>query len=321
MTIPHIVAAVLGRAVSRLGVTLVPVYLPDAVLPDIATGADAGLQVHELESPSVPTLTLTNPTKRRILVVQGEQFLGGDQNRTLNVSVLVPAGATLEVPVSCLEVGRWGRRRAFNLGPSLAPMAVRRIMHESVNAAARYGALDRSSDQSAVWEAVDDTLARHGVQSPSSAMADADEAVWRRPAEGGAISGLVKRGPAPGQCGVMVFHGDQVRAVEIFGSPALLAAYWEPVVRAHIGDRPDTAGRAPSRSARATALAQLHRLGRADAPARPAIGEGEERHLSDADLEGQALTLDGAVIHLSAFSEDVEPWRRSIHSLRTEVVY
>ena len=42
--------------------------------------------------PAGPTSRL-----RRILLVEGEQFLGGDQNRTLNVSVLVPAAAALKI--------------------------------------------------------------------------------------------------------------------------------------------------------------------------------------------------------------------------------
>ena len=134
MNIPSLEHAAIGRPITRLGFSLFPVYLPPSDLPPIATGPGSGLIVDELPNASVPTLSVTNPTDRAILLIEGECLVGGAQNRTLNVSVLVPAGATLKIPVTCLEQGRWGSRRAFQHGSAMAPRRVRRTKQDAVAA-------------------------------------------------------------------------------------------------------------------------------------------------------------------------------------------
>ena len=55
-------------------------------------------------------LIVVNPTDNSVLLYEGEEVLGAQQNRTFDISVLVPAGSKLTVPVSCVERGRWGYR-------------------------------------------------------------------------------------------------------------------------------------------------------------------------------------------------------------------
>ena len=60
-----------------------------------------------------------NPSEIPVLLCEGEQVLGAQQDRIFDVSVLVPAGSKLEVPVSCVEAGRWQHsRHADELTPS-----------------------------------------------------------------------------------------------------------------------------------------------------------------------------------------------------------
>ena len=76
------------------------------------TGAEAyeaGLiEVSELDPPEVPSLSVTNLAEVPILLVEGEMLIGGDQNRTMNVTVLCPPRSLTDVPVSCVEAGRSG---------------------------------------------------------------------------------------------------------------------------------------------------------------------------------------------------------------------
>ena len=55
-----------------------------------------------------------------------------------------------------------------------------------------------------------------------------------------AVEELVARGRLPRQTGVVITHGRRVRAVEIFGAPNLLRAYWSGIVRAYLDDPPET---------------------------------------------------------------------------------
>ena len=66
------------------------------------------------ESGSVPELCLLNRSSFPIFLLDGEELVGAKQNRILNLSILVPAASNFEVPVSCVEQGRWSwRSRGF----------------------------------------------------------------------------------------------------------------------------------------------------------------------------------------------------------------
>src|SRR5512138_1836745 len=62
------------------------------------------------EGGSVPSLALENRGGRPVLLIDGEELVGAKQNRVLNLTILAPAGKTTEIPVSCVEQGRWGYR-------------------------------------------------------------------------------------------------------------------------------------------------------------------------------------------------------------------
>src|SRR6185503_1662091 len=60
----------------------------------------AGATISELpQGASVNDLIVVNPTPLPVLLFEGEEVLGAQQNRTFDVSVLVPASSTLRVPV------------------------------------------------------------------------------------------------------------------------------------------------------------------------------------------------------------------------------
>ena len=56
------------------------------------------------------TCSCVNPTDKPVLLYEGEEVLGAQQNRTFDVSVLVAAGASCRCPVSCVEARPLGRR-------------------------------------------------------------------------------------------------------------------------------------------------------------------------------------------------------------------
>ncbi|MDQ3108005.1 MAG: hypothetical protein M3Q68_09410, partial [Actinomycetota bacterium] len=62
---------------------------------------------------------------RRHTLTVHEADGGNRQNLTINVSVLVPAGATITIPVSCVEQGRWGSAKKASRSVNLAPARLR----------------------------------------------------------------------------------------------------------------------------------------------------------------------------------------------------
>src|SRR5215218_10973887 len=70
-----------------------------------------GVTLHELEEASVNDLLVSNALDVPVLLYEGEEVLGAQQNRTFDVSALVAPRSALRVPVSCVEAGRWDGSR------------------------------------------------------------------------------------------------------------------------------------------------------------------------------------------------------------------
>lgn len=294
--VPNLERAAVGRPITRLGISLFPVYLPGNDLPEIATGPSSGLVIEESQASRVPSLEVANPTNHTILIPEGEQLIGGLQDRVLNTSVLVAPSTHLDIPVSCLEQGRWGDLRDFGRGRAFAPRRARRAKNASVaDSVRREGS--RRSDQAAVWNVIDQELAHLGIDSGTRAVRDAEQLLRRDRQRAHTIRRLARRGPLPGQCGVVVAHGRRVVAIEVFGNLDLLLPHWEGLVRSHLMERP-TANGHPSAT---LALHRIRRFANAPAVANRGVSLGTELHINDRRTVGQALTHRSAIVHASAF--------------------
>ena len=307
MTVPKLDTIAIGWPITRLGVSFFPVYLAANELPAITTGETSGLVVDELDEPSVEALRVRNAGDNPVLVVEGEHFLGGKQNRAVNVTVLVPALADLEIPVSCLERGRWGRRRASARDDAFAAGPVRAAKNAGV-AASMQRSGSREGDQCAVWDEVDAMLRRSSVESPTAAAEHIKQSAYRRaPSRAAAIEKLAARGPLPGQCGIVVAHGRLVTTMDLFGAPHLLAAHWGALIRSHLLESSVAEG---SPSAR-RALEIVRRFASTPAQEAPGVGLGVEHRVTDDRFVGHALTFDGAILHAAFFTRDMQKQART----------
>lgn len=298
LSFPTLEHAAIGRPITRCGVSLFPVYVHGPVL-DIATGPSSGVVITEQPSAEVPTLVAENPTDRLVLLVAGETVVGGLQNRVLNVSVLVPARGRVLVPVTCVEQGRWHEGGAFRSGGSFATRRVRRAKVASVGDNVRAHG-DRFADQGLVWGAVGAELHRLDAFSSSGALSAVEAHLDTDEQLAGATDELVRFGPLPGQCGVVVAHGSRIVSAEVFASPAMLAEHWGALVRGLLLDAPD--GTVASRPSATQALRFLHRLATSTPTITAGVGLGSEHHVRTGRLVAQALVVDDTVVHATAFA-------------------
>jgi hypothetical protein len=58
-----------------------------------------------------------------VLILDGEELVGATQNRIADLTIVVAAGQTRRIPVSCVEAGRWVRRSREFAAAGRAPMA------------------------------------------------------------------------------------------------------------------------------------------------------------------------------------------------------
>jgi hypothetical protein len=298
--------AAVGVPIIRAGVSLFPVYLFQPLRRTLVTAQRDAIEITEAERESVPTLTVTSAIDDPFLLVEGETLSGGLQQRTLNVSVLVPPRQRLDIPVSCVESGRWRGDRTFSGSSGHVSRRVRRAKSATVYENLRHGGSKRT-DQRLVWDAVGYELSRLDVASDTDNFADADRVLdapvgsdrsqWSRLAQ--AVDDLAGSGPLPGQCGVVVAHGARVVAAEVFASPELLAGQWTAMTRAQMLDAPTRISGRPSAS---KALRFLRSLANGDGIEADGVGLGRERHVRTKRLIGQLLTWDDAIVHASAFA-------------------
>ena len=298
--------AAIGAPITRAGVSLFPVYLFQPLTVPVVTGRADAIQIAEADEESVPTLSVTSLIDEPFLLLEGETVAGGLQQRTLNVSVLIPPRQRLDIPVSCVEAGRWGGTRTFTGSSGQVSRRVRRAKSATVAENLRRSGHKRS-DQGAVWESVGFELDRLDLASPTGNFAAADQVFAAAPGAGRdehlklarAAAELAELGPLQGQCGVVVAHGSRVVAAEVLATPELLAEQWAAMTRAHLLDAPLRVSGRPSAS---KALRFVRRLAQGASTEAAGVGLGTERHVCTSRLVGQILTWDDAVVHASAFA-------------------
>ncbi|WIM10073.1 DUF6569 family protein [Enhydrobacter sp.] len=253
------------------------------------------------ESGSVPQLKLRNRGPEEVFLLDGEELVGAKQNRILNLSILVPAHAELEIPVSCVEQGRWSwRGRGFRGSDRVIFSKLRRSNAESVSAnLAEQNS--RAGDQRGVWKYVSDKSKRMSVHSDTGAASALFERYQQDLDE--FVSELK---PVPGQVGAAFLVNGRFAGLDILAGPDLLARLLPKLVRSYALDAMDDETNASTDGSTRSAAQSVERviaaIGRMSAEAHPAIGRGQDLRLRGAGLVGAALTGDGAMIHLGIWS-------------------
>jgi ARG/rhodanese/phosphatase superfamily protein len=77
--------------------------------------------IKEVDGGSVNNLTLTNKADKPLFLLAGEVIIGGHQDRIIGSNTIIPAKTTQDVPVFCVEHGRWsGPSNEFTTANALA---------------------------------------------------------------------------------------------------------------------------------------------------------------------------------------------------------
>jgi hypothetical protein len=273
----------LGRSRSFRGLTVTPLFPlgPPAVeYVGLDEAVARGFRVSEVgDTGAVELLAVWNPLADHVLIYEGEELVGAKQNRVVQRTLLVEAGASLKIPVHCVEHGRWSLpEREFAPAP--------RAAYPELRKAQRAG-------QQAVWAEVGAKSSRMGSFSPTEAagqlyvdhhasLDDYLQALPRRVGQSGVLVGIAGRLVCLDYLSRSdVFAGLHQKLLRGYALQALESPVEKPLRRAVVG----------------RFLGELELAGRTR---RPAAGLGEERQLSEHAV-GSELVVDGAVAALTAF--------------------
>jgi hypothetical protein len=244
-----------------------------------------------MESPTVPTLVVENNNAVPVVLFAGETLEGGRQQRVLNQTVVLPPMSVTEIPVSCVEQGRWHGAQEFGGVGRMSPSNVRRSASRGM--------------QHEVWNEVEQLLQSRAIRSNTMALGDffGDVDVEADAKRREKIAKVASWGPLAGQTGIVVTRGSQIQSVDLFGSRQFLEAMWPKMIESALGSAAPTSVTTSRRDSGDRVLKFLSRLGKTmdESPRTLSTGLGEHVRIENAAMSGQALLLDGTLVHASAF--------------------
>jgi hypothetical protein len=310
-----------GTEVTFESLTIVPLLGKSPSEPDYdildAALARGTLRVTEVgESGRVPEIKVLNNGQLPVLIIDGEELVGAKQNRTVNLSILIPPAADVIVPVTCVEAGRWSHRsRSFASSSRTHFAAGRAAKSAQVSASLLRQGVARA-DQSQVWQEIAAKSERLRAHSATDAM----EAMFE--VQGPAIESFVRELPVvEHQIGAVFILNGEPMGVDLFDSPQTFRSLSPKIVRGYALDAIDFRSN-PATHAQSSTVAKGTSVIRAkqfmrlvlDAPRTPfaAPGLGETWRLFAPDVSGGGLMADGNLVHMSAFRTSAGP--RQSHS-------
>lgn len=208
-------------------VAIIPVMTPPSYKFDILTlkkGFELDLvEVKECEHSTVNTLIVKNKSVTPLLLVDGEEIIGGDQNRIVNATILIAPNTEKPIPVNCTEHGRWGYKHEFVQSDYMANYRTR----SSKEMASR----NNMSAQQAVWDSIECLEVERSFASPTQAMSesydnaklDLNEALTHFKIE-------------DGQNGVVIIVDGEIKGFEIFLNSQIYKEYHEKILKSYLID-------------------------------------------------------------------------------------
>jgi hypothetical protein len=259
-----------------------------------------GFKITEVsEGGSVPNLRVINETPHHVLLFDGEELKGAKQNRILNTTILIAAGTSLDVPVSCTEQGRWSYASAeFSSSGSLAYAELRKKKCAAVSSSLQMHE-SHDSNQGEVWDEIEHLhkAANSDDTSQTRAMKDAYEGRQRE------IDEFTREVPLnDGQCGLLAVIGDRVEGIDLLSRPDAYAKLHRRLVESHGMDflvrKQGTSSKPLDPEAPARFLAEA---ARAAESVHGTPGLGSDHRLRFRWGHGAALRVDDTIVHLALF--------------------
>jgi hypothetical protein len=267
-----------GAPITRGNLTVFPLRPRQAAAAQELRTLDEAMRRKELvvveagAGGAVNALAVENRGDEPVMLLAGELLLGGKQDRIIGRSLVLAPRSRAQVPVFCVEHGRWSGAGAFDSGDAMGHVALRRSAI--------------GGDQAEVWAEVARSNARLGTRNASDTYRTAARKLG---GDAGPLSRELSAALAreEGAAGLAVAIDGEVVAVEWFASPAtfarvrekLVASYAAQALQALQARDPAAPAAPPVQAARAEAVA--------DFAARAERGGAIAEQVRDA--EGKAL--------------------------------
>jgi hypothetical protein len=290
-----------GKAQTCKNLTMYPLigasYGPGYITLDEALSSNKA-EVLEKGSGEVPTLVFSNKSADRILLMDGEELVGARQNRILNTSILIGPRKMVEIPVSCVEQGRWvAETPKFRSGGTQLFSRARQSNNEAVTVnMERQPSAGAVSNQSQIWSQVAAKRSRLNIAGSSEAMHDAYVQ------KSASVESYVRAFKAvDGQVGCIFAINGRIVGADIFSSQTALRKLLPKITKSYSLDAISEQG-SPAKGSTASAEQFLLWGKNASMKSMPSVGEGRDIRLLSSTVSGAALVAQDAAVHISLFA-------------------
>lgn len=280
----------------------------DYLLLDEALNANLVLIAEVGEGGSVPELKVENRSDRNLLILDGEELVGAKQNRIVNVTLLIAAHASLNIPVSCVEAGRWSyRSRHFMSKERVMPPRMRMRKNAAVyNSLLNCGKFE--GNQGETWDLIQDKIAMLKVNSETAALSD----VYDK--EQQSIGDYLKHFTGQErQTGMLVMINNRVIGCDCFAGHDTLKKVFPKLVKSYVLDAIEVQeDNTETLTSNLQAASFIEEVVKCPVEERPSLSLGTDVRFMSQTVIGSALSLNEDIIHLTAFARDEQDEGRGI---------
>jgi len=295
-----------SRVVGKLGsLCIISLECPSQEQPEYRLLDGKALESVEItevsEAGSIDKLKIKNNMDSRLFLMEGQELVGGKQNRILNTDVLVAAqSSTLEIPVCCVEEGRWGYKTRKLKPGRLASIRTRMgNSHRITRSRRERGVYD--ADQHEVWSDIQRLMRRSGRVSSTSSLHDLYASHREKLESERQALDLPEYA-----VGLAVVRDEMLQGLDIFNRHETLKYYWGSLLDSYSLDQMLSRDQAVDENgipSEEILEEVLHQAREADWELFDTPGEGRELRLDSHDLTGSALVWNQTIVHMQLFEK------------------
>lgn len=269
----------------------------DYLILDEAIKQKVAKIVEVSESGSVPELKFENSSKSPILLLDGEELIGAKQNRIVNLTILVGPERTINIPVSCVEAGRWSSQsQEFTPSERAVYSKMRASKAQHVSDSMKSSG-NRRSNQGEIWNSIEEKMQNMDSHSHTAAMSQIfDDNKHSLDDYVNAFS------YKDNQCGAVFSINGKIKGMEMFDSEMSFKLLMSKVVQSYALDALEERQKdSPLQTSQDDIQKFLSAIGIATTREFSGTDLGTDVRLDASEFSGGGLIHENALIHLCVF--------------------
>ena len=184
---------------------------------------------------AVNNLTIQNKSQDTVFIMSGDVVTGGKQDRVIAMDLVVPPRTITDIPVFCVEQGRWDLREDNDRASENDKKIFAFTGYYNVASNDLRRTVKTTQDQGAVWEKVGELTATHNAANPThaySGLEKSDEFTRERDRYLQFFTGKFAENKEV--IGMIAVSGEEILGADIFAHPNLFNKQYEVLLHSYI---------------------------------------------------------------------------------------